>query len=118
GGKNMDSRRTSHKASVGRGSPLTRRRFLHLAGATMGSTGVLNMLNAWGQNAMDGLTEPPALDGSGNGTKVIVIGTGSGGCPAAYELINLGYEVSILEARNRVGGHAWTIRGGETGEEY
>ena len=114
----MDSRRTSHKASVGRGSPLTRRRFLHLAGATMGSTGVLNMLNAWGQNAMDGLTEPPALDGSGNGTKVIVIGTGSGGCPAAYELINLGYEVSILEARNRVGGHAWTIRGGETGEEY
>lgn len=100
------------------GSTLTRRKFLHMTGMTIGSAGVFNMLSAWGQNAMDGLTEPPALDGSGNGTKVIVIGTGSGGCPAAYELINLGYEVSIIEARNRVGGHSWTIRGGESGEEY
>ena len=100
------------------GSPLTRRQFLLMTGMAAGSAGVFNMLNAWGQNAMDGLTEPPQLDGSGNGTKVIVIGTGSGGCPAAYELINLGYEVSIIEARDRVGGHAWTIRGGESGEEY
>lgn len=99
-------------------SPLTRRQFLLMTGMVAGSAGVFNMLQAWGQNAMEGLTEPPKLDGSGNGTKVIVIGTGSGGCPAAYELINLGYEVSIIEARNRVGGHAWTIRGGETGEEY
>jgi len=97
---------------------MTRRKFLHLTGMTLGSAGVLNMLNAWGQNSMDGLVEPPKLDGSGNGTKVIVIGTGSGGCPAAYELIKLGYEVSIIEARNRVGGHAWTIRNGESGEEY
>lgn len=100
------------------GSSLTRRDFLHMTGMTLGSAGVLNMLNAWGQNAMEGLTEPPKWDGNGEGTKVIVIGTGSGGCPAAYELINLGYDVSIIEARNRVGGHAWTIRGGETGEEY
>ena len=106
----------SQKAKMG--SPLTRRQFLHMTGMAVGSAGVFNMLNAWGQNAMDGLTEPPQLDGSGNGTKVIVIGTGSGGCPAAYELINLGYEVSIIEARDRVGGHAWTIRGGESGEEY
>lgn len=114
----MDSRPRGKKASVGPGAPLTRRRFLQMTGALIGSTSVLNMLNAWGQNAMDGLTEPPQLDGSGNGTKVIVIGTGSGGCPAAYELINLGYEVSIIEARDRVGGHAWTIEGGSVGEEY
>lgn len=100
------------------GAPMTRRRFLHLTGATLGSAGVLNMLNAWGQNAMDGLTEPPKLDGNGNGTKVVIIGAGPGGCPAAYELIKLGYDVTILEARDRVGGHVWTIRGGSRGEEY
>lgn len=111
--------RTPQAAGKARfGSALTRRQFLHMTGMTLGSAGVFNMLNAWGQNAMDGLTEPPQMDGSGEGTKVIVIGTGSGGCPAAYELIQLGYEVSIIEARDRVGGHAWTIRGGETGEEY
>ena len=88
----MDSRQTGKKASIGMGAPLTRRRFLHLTGATLGSAGVLNMLNAWGQNAMDGLTEPPKLDGNGDGTKVIVIGAGPGGCPTAYELMNLGYD--------------------------
>ena len=100
------------------GSSLTRRQFLQMTGMISGSAAMLNVMNAWGQNSMDGLVEPPKMDGSGNGTKVIVIGTGSGGCPAAYELINLGYEVSIIEARNRVGGHAWTIRNGESGEEY
>lgn len=105
-------------SAIRAGSPLTRRRFLHLTGMTLGSAGVLNMLNAWGQNAMEGLTSPPRWDGSGNGTKVIVVGTGAGGCPAAYELIKLGYEVSIIEARDRVGGHVWTIRGGQSGEEY
>lgn len=98
--------------------PMTRRRFLHLTGMTMGSAAVLNVMNAWGQNAMDGLTEPPRLDGSGNGTSVIVVGAGPGGCPAAYELMKLGYDVTIVEARDRVGGHVWTIRGGSRGEEY
>lgn len=114
----MDSKPGGRKSSVGMGAPLTRRRFLHLTGATLGSAGVLNMLNAWGQNAMDGLTEPPKLDGSGQGTSVIVIGAGPGGCPAAYELMQLGYDVTVIEARDRVGGHVWTIRGGSTGEEY
>jgi monoamine oxidase len=89
-----------------------------MTGAMLGSAGVLNLLNAWGQNAMDGLTSPPQLDGNGEGTKVIVIGAGPGGCPAAYELMKLGYDVTIIEARDRVGGHVWTIRGGTEGEEY
>lgn len=114
----MDSRLKGSKASSRLGAPLTRRRFLHMTGATLGSAGVLNLLNAWGQNAMDGLTEPPKLDGNGEGTKVIVIGAGPGGCPAAYELMKLGYDVTVIEARDRVGGHVWTIRGGSEGEEY
>lgn len=105
-------------SSLRKGTPLTRRQFLTMTGVTLGSAGVLNLMNAWGQNAMDGLTQPPRLDGSGQGTHVIVVGAGPGGCPAAYELMQLGYEVTILEARDRVGGHVWTIRGGTVGEEY
>lgn len=114
----MTTKTSQTSGAARKGSSLTRRQFLHMTGVSIGSAGVLNMLNAWGQNSMDGLTEPPQWDGNGNGTKVIVVGSGPGGCPAAYELIKLGYDVSIIEARNRVGGHAWTIRNGESGMEY
>jgi len=36
--------------------------------------------------------------------KVIVVGAGLGGLCAAYELNGLGYNVTVLEARDRVGG--------------
>lgn len=104
--------------SVRQPGSLTRRRFLQMVGATVGSAAVLNIMTAWGQQAIGGQTEPPKLDGNGNGTKVIVIGSGSGGCPAAYELIQLGYDVTIIEARDRVGGHAFTVRGGSKTEAY
>ena len=58
------------------------------------------------------------LDGSGNGTKVIVVGAGPGGCPAAYELMKLGYDVTVIEARDRLGGHVFTVRGGSKTTEY
>ena len=34
------------------------------------------------------------------------------GLTAAYELRKAGYQVAILEARNRPGGRNWTVRGG------
>jgi monoamine oxidase len=97
---------------------LTRRRFVQMVGATVGSAAALNVMAAWGQQETSGQTEPPKLDGSGNGTKVIVLGAGPGGCAAAYELMQLGYDVTILEARDRVGGHVFTVRGGSKSEEY
>ena len=91
---------------------LTRRRFLQLLGATTGAGAVMSTMGAWGQIGMAAQTSPPVMDGSGNGTKVVVVGAGPGGCPAAYELMKLGYDVTVIEARDRLGGHAFTVRGG------
>ncbi len=40
---------------------------------------------------------------------VIVIGAGAAGLAAARRLVDVGLEVAVLEARNRIGGRAWTI---------
>ena len=88
---------------------VSRRSFLKYVGATFGSTAALNVMAAWGQQP-EGQINPPQLDGTGQGTKVIVLGAGPGGCAAAYELMKLGYDVTVLEARDYVGGHALTVR--------
>jgi len=41
--------------------------------------------------------------------KVIVVGAGLGGLCAAYELNGLGYNVTVLEARDRVGGRVQSL---------
>lgn len=41
---------------------------------------------------------------------VIVIGAGIAGLAAAWELGGAGCSVSLLEARNRIGGRVWTVR--------
>ncbi|MGA2635973.1 MAG: FAD-dependent oxidoreductase [Terracidiphilus sp.] len=50
--------------------------------------------------------------GVGKGVKVVVLGGGIGGLVSAYELRKLGYEVALLEARERPGGRNWTGRNG------
>ncbi len=55
--------------------------------------------------------------GSGSGRRVVVLGAGIAGLVAAYELRQAGYAVTVLEARNRVGGRAWTIRSNEQVEQ-
>ena len=50
---------------------------------------------------------------SGNGRSVVVLGAGIAGLVSAYELERAGYRVTVLEARNRIGGRSWTIRRGD-----
>jgi monoamine oxidase len=53
------------------------------------------------------------LDGSANGTPVVILGAGVAGLCAAYELGKAGYACTVLEARARPGGRVWTVRNGD-----
>lgn len=91
---------------------LTRRSFLNHIGAIGGSSLVMTAMNAW-----DLMAEPagprPLLSGRPAKNKVLILGAGTSGLVLAYELVKLGYDVHVLEARGRVGGIAWSVRRGD-----
>jgi monoamine oxidase len=51
-----------------------------------------------------------AASAPAKGTRVLVIGAGFAGLASAFELRGMGYDVEILEARNRVSGRVLTFR--------
>jgi len=67
-------------------------------------------------SATTGLLLPIGLAASGQKTKkrVIVLGAGLAGLTAAWELVQAGHEVIVVEARNRSGGRVQTLREGFT----
>ena len=67
----------------------------------------------------DGRTGRPAAGavGPAGANKVLVLGAGVSGLVVAYELGKLGYDYHVLEARDHVGGLAWTVRRGTTHTE-
>jgi monoamine oxidase len=53
----------------------------------------------------------PALGATASTPRtVIVVGAGLAGLSAAYELMQLGHDVTVLEAQTRAGGRAYTLR--------
>jgi monoamine oxidase len=44
--------------------------------------------------------------------KVVIIGAGAAGLAAARELVRVGVDTLVVEARNRIGGRAWTVSDG------
>lgn len=94
---------------------LTRRRvladigLLGTAGVSLAAAQMLNIASPGSAKAA-GFGMPA---GSGTGKSVVVLGAGIAGLVAAYELQRAGYSVTVLEARNRIGGRVWSIRGGD-----
>src|SRR6185295_1010202 len=89
--------------------------FLERLGAVGGYSAVYLGMEAMGLlNAPPASAEPFALPrGPGRGRKVVILGAGIAGLVSAYELRRAGWDVTVLEARDRVAGRVWTIRGGD-----
>ncbi len=109
---------------------MKRRDFLASASATAGSmyasSKLLGLLGNRaravdndGEGDEDDVPEGPLEDlEEGEGKSVVILGAGLAGMTVAYELMKKGgYNITILEARDRAGGRCWTIRDGDTYEE-
>src|SRR5215831_15754390 len=53
-----------------------------------------------------------------SGVSVLVAGAGLAGLTAAFDLLEMGATVTVVEARDRVGGRVWTIRDGFTDRQH
>jgi monoamine oxidase len=94
---------------------VSRRFLLQRIGAAGGYGAAYAAMQALGLTpAIAAAAEPVALPVTlGSGRHVIVLGAGIAGLVTAYELERAGFKVTVLEARDRVGGRNWTLRGGD-----
>src|SRR5262245_44730249 len=93
------------------GSVVTRRGFLERLGLIGGSSLVMTAMSSLDLMAGQAGARP-ALSGRPRKSRVVVLGAGMSGLVVGHELGRLGYDYRILEARDRVGGLAWTVRQG------
>ena len=92
---------------------VSRRGFLHRIGAVGGYAAAYSAMVSLGLMPTPALAGPLQLPANlGSGKSVVVLGGGIAGLTAAYELERAGFSVTVLEARDRVGGRNWTLRGG------
>ena len=91
---------------------ISKRDFLQTLGLIGGSAAVMTALSGFEQSLASDMTEPPALNTSGKGKKVIILGSGLSGMVAALELGKKGYDVEVLEARDFAGGRTSCSRKG------
>jgi monoamine oxidase len=81
---------------------LTRRQFLRRSAVAVAGAGLIRGPFAGGDVTAE-IIKGPAK-------KVLVLGAGMAGLVAAYELTQLGHDVTVLEARTRPGGRVHTLR--------
>jgi monoamine oxidase len=94
--------------------PVSRRSFLHRVAAAGGYGAAYSAMVVMGLMATPAVAAgPPQLSaGLGRGKRVVILGGGIAGLVSAYELERAGFKVTLLEARSRLGGRNWTLRGG------
>ncbi|MDB5456865.1 MAG: hypothetical protein JWP92_2450 [Caulobacter sp.] len=93
----------------------SRRQFLHRLGAVGGSGAVYGAMQTLGLLAPAVAAAKPVLPADlGRGRKVVILGAGIAGLVNAYELERAGFDVTLIEARDRLGGRNWTVRKGTT----
>jgi monoamine oxidase len=88
----------------------TRRQFLERLGHSTGAAMTYQAMTAMGLMAVPAKAGANTLQGQGTGADVVILGAGLAGMATAYELMKLGYNVRVLEARSRPGGRCHTIR--------
>ena len=95
---------------------VTRRDFLTRIGQLGGYGAAFSFMQTLGLLPAEEITHQVATlrKVPGHGATVIILGGGIAGLVSAYELGKLGYRCTLLEARARVGGRNWTVRGGDT----
>jgi monoamine oxidase len=91
---------------------LTRRAFLERLGAVGGFSAAYLGMEAMGLLNTPAAAEPLDLPRV-RGRKVVVLGAGIAGLVSAYELKRAGWDVTVIEARERIGGRVWTVRRGD-----
>ena len=93
---------------------VTRREFLMQVGAAGGYSAAFLMMQSLGimPAKASAASVIGAAPGTGKGVRVAILGGGIAGLVSAYELGKLGYECTVLEARERPGGRVWTARKG------
>ena len=91
---------------------ITRRALLHRLGRAGGLGAVFDALGLAG-GVCHAAILPSGPITMGRNRHVIVLEAGITGLVCAYELERSGFEVTVLEARDRVGGRSWTLRDGD-----
>jgi monoamine oxidase len=102
-----------------KGGRWSRRGFLEAVGRAGGAAAVYETMTAMGLlHIPEAFAAPPELPADyGAGKRVVILGAGIAGLTAGYELMKAGYEVVLLEAKERAGGRSYTVRRGDTIEE-
>ena len=90
----------------------SRREFLSRIAAVGGFGAAYTSMRALGMTGDTDPAVPLRLPRAEKKTRVVILGAGMAGLVSAYELREAGYEVSVLEARERVGGRTWSVRRG------
>lgn len=93
---------------------ITRRDLFSAVGLAAGSAAMYHAMATLGHAQASTYQGRITLEGTPNGNRVLVLGAGLAGMTAALELRAAGYDVQVLEYREKAGGRCWTLRGGDS----